>query len=53
MKPTILLGLVISGLLAAAPLADSTGGAGQGSDTRYREGDVCRRLFLVHGTTVR
>jgi Peptide methionine sulfoxide reductase len=44
-ETTILLGLVISDLLTAAPPADSTGGAGQGNDTRYEKATFAGGCF--------
>ena len=45
MRPTIPFGLMIVGLLAAAPLAVSTGGGGQASDAQYEKATFAGGCF--------
>jgi peptide-methionine (S)-S-oxide reductase len=45
MRPTILLGLILSGLLAQAPIANTTGGGGQGIGTQYEKATFAGGCF--------
>ena len=45
MRPTILIVAMIAGLLAVAPSANTTGGDGQASDTRYEKATFAGGCF--------